>query len=128
MAASSETPSLAENVAQSSLLTLKANQNLILDLDLTKYDGFLQSIVEYLSYSPFVIALNKSESVPLMHLFKSFSTGSYQKGEELVTFEIRDHKTHITKSRFCQLLKLPLGSDLIALISISNSAILEMFF
>lgn len=111
MATSSETPSVAEQMAQSSILNLMANQNLILDLNPAKYDRFLQPIVECLRYSPLVIALTKSEIVPLVHLSKVYSTASYQKGEELIPFEIYNKKTHITKSHLCSLLGLPRPSS-----------------
>lgn len=115
-------------MAQSSILNLKANQNMILDLEPAKYDGFLQPITECLRYSPLFIALTKSGIVPLVHLSKSYSTASYQKGEELITFEIFNHKSQITKSRFCNPLGLPQGRDLVDPKSVSNSAILEMFY
>ena len=67
MAASLETPLIIEQMAQSSILNLKVNQNLILDLHPAKYDGFLQPIVKCLRYSPLVITLTKSEIVPLVH-------------------------------------------------------------
>ena len=128
MVASSKTLYVAETMDQSSILNIKANQNVVLDLNLTKYEEFLQLIVECLRYSPFIIALAKSEIVPMVHLSKAYSTASYQKGEELITFESHNQKTHITKSIFCSLLWLPLGRDLIDPESFSNSAILEMFF
>ena len=128
MAASPETTSVAEKLAQSSILNLKANQNLILDLDPTKYDGFLQPIVECLCYSPLVIALTKSEIVPMVHLSKAYSTSSYQKGEEMITFEIFNKKINITKSRLCTVLGLPQGRDLVNPKIVSNFSILEMFY
>lgn len=58
----------------------------------------------------------------------AYSTASYQKGEELISFQIHNHKTQITKSRFYNLLGLPQGRDLIDPESVSNSALLEMFY
>ena len=128
MAASSKTPYVVEQMAHSTLLNIKANQNLILDLDPTKYDAFIQPLIECLRYSPLLISLTKTENVPLVHLSKAYSTASYQQREEMITFEVDKTKTHITKSRLCTLLGLPQGCDLINPESISNSTILEMFY
>ena len=98
MAASLETPSAAEKTAQSSLLNIKSNQNLILDLNCAKCDGFLQPLVECLQYSPLVIKLTKSKIIHMVHLSKAYSNASYQKGEEQITLEIANLKTHISKS------------------------------
>ena len=75
-----------------------------------------------------VIALTKTMIVTLAHQSKAHSIASYQSGEESITFEIDTKKTHITKSRFISLLGLPQGCDLVDPKSISNSAILEMFY
>ncbi|CAI9259388.1 unnamed protein product [Lactuca saligna] len=115
-------------MAHSSILNIKENQNMILDLDPAKYDRFLQLIVECLRYLPLVIALTKLEIVPLVHLSKSYSTTSHQKGNGFIAFEIFNKKTQIMYSRFCNLLGLPHGCDVFHPESISNSAILEMFY
>lgn len=128
MAASSEKPSATEQMAQSSILHLQANQNMILNLYPTKYDGFLQLIVECLRYSLLVIALTKSKIVSMVNLSKAYSTASYTKGDEFIIFEIFNQKTQITNSRFCNLLGLPQGSEMIGPENVSNSAILEMFY
>ncbi|CAI9276736.1 unnamed protein product [Lactuca saligna] len=91
-------------------------------------DPFLQPLIECLHYSPFAIALTKIENVPLVHLSKAYSTASYQQVEEMIKFEIDTKKTQITKSQFISLLGIPLGCDLVDPESVSNSAILEMFF
>ena len=92
MAASSETPSVTEQMAHSTLLNIKANQNLILELEPSKYDAFLQLLIECPRYSPLVIALMKTKNVPLVHLSKAYSTASYLKEVEKITFEIGNHK------------------------------------
>ncbi|CAI9284233.1 unnamed protein product [Lactuca saligna] len=128
MASSSEIPSIVEQMAQSTLLNIKANQNLILDLEHTKYDIFLQPLIDFLSYSPLVITLMKIENIPLVHLSKAYLTASYEQGEDMITFEVENKKTQITKPRFCNLLGLPQGRDLVNLESILNSTRLEMFY
>lgn len=106
----------------------QVKQNLILDLDPAKYDVFLQPLVECLWYSPLVIALMKSEIVLVVHLSKAYSTASYQKGEEMITFEIFNKKTQITKSRFCSLLGLAQVRALVDPEYLSNSSVVEMFY
>lgn len=101
---------------------------MILDLYPTKYDGFLQPIVECLRYSPLVITLTMYEIIPMVLLSKAYSTARYQKEEQRITFEVFNMKTNITKSRFCSLLGLPQEGDLIDPKFISNSTIMEMFF
>lgn len=115
-------------MAQSTLLNIKAKQNLILDLEPSKYDAFIQPLIKFMRYSPMVITLTKFENVPLVHLSKAYSIASYLKEEEKITFEIGNQKNHISKSRFCSLLSLPQGRDLVDPESISNFAILEMFY
>ncbi|CAI9282842.1 unnamed protein product [Lactuca saligna] len=128
MATSSKTPLVAEQMLHSSILNLQANQNLILDIDPSKYNKCFQPVIQCLRYYPLVIALIKSEIVPLVHISKAYSTTSYQKGDELITFEIFNQKTQITMSRFYNLLRLPQGHNLVDLESVSNSAILETFY
>lgn len=114
-------------MAQSSILNIKENQNLVMDLDPTKYDGFLQPLVECLHYSPLVVALMKLEILPLVHLSKPYSIAIYQKGEEMIIFKIFNKKTNNIKSRLCCLLGLPQGRELVDPEIVSNSAILETF-
>lgn len=101
---------------------------MILDLYPTKYDGFLQPIVECLRYSPLVITLTMYEIIPMVLMSKAYSTASYQKEEQRITFEIFNKKTDITKSHFCSMLGLPQKGDLIDPKSISNFAIMDMLF
>lgn len=98
MVGSLENRSVQEQSVQSLILNIKANQNMILDLHRAKYDGFLQLIVECLRYSPLIIALTKSEIVPIVHLSKAYSTACYQKEEQRIMFEVFNSKNHITKS------------------------------
>lgn len=61
-------------------------------------------------------------------LCKAYSSASYIKEENKIIFDIHDQKTSITKSRLCSLLGLPQSEDMINLETISNDALLEMFY
>ncbi|CAI9299229.1 unnamed protein product [Lactuca saligna] len=128
MATSSETPLSKNKWHNHPFSTSRQNQNLILDLNPAKYDGFLQPLIECLRYSPLFIALKKSKIIPLVHLSIAYSTASYQEGEEMITYKIFKMKTHISKLRFCSLLGIHQGHDLVDPETISNSAILGMFY
>ncbi|CAI9299731.1 unnamed protein product [Lactuca saligna] len=127
MAASSETPSGADQFATSGLLGIKANQNLILDLDPSKYDTFLQPLIECLRRSPLVDAITKSVHV-LVHLSKAFLTVHYEEGSATMIFEVGNQQSTITKSQFSRLFGLSSTRDLIDSESIPSSSILEMFY
>lgn len=125
---SSETPSVAEQMAKSTLLNIKPNQNLILDLDSSKYVVSLQPLIECLRLSPLAPTLTMAENVRLVHLSKAFSTVGYQEGEVIIMFDIGTQKTSIAKSRFSQLQGFSQHGDLVDPECISSSAILEMFY
>lgn len=72
-----DSSSVQEHTAQYSFLTIKPNQNLILDLALFKYDAYMLPIVECLKYSPLVNALTNVEYVPMSLLSKAFSSAKY---------------------------------------------------
>ena len=128
MTASSETPSVQEQSGQSLLLAIKPNQNLVIDLDPCKYDSYLLIIVECLRYSPLITVLTKSKS-DLMSLFsKAYSFACYLKEEQRITFEVHNRTTSITKSRFFSILGLAQTYDMIDLESVTNSALLKMFY
>ncbi|CAI9261652.1 unnamed protein product [Lactuca saligna] len=78
MVASSETPSVAKQTASTIMLNIKPNQNLVLDLESSKYTDSLKSMIEFLQYSLLAQALTMAESLPLIHLLKAFSTADYK--------------------------------------------------
>ncbi|KAL7603927.1 uncharacterized mitochondrial protein AtMg00810-like [Lactuca sativa] len=116
MVVSLKTPSVQDQSAQTSLLAIKPNKNLILDLDRLKYDSFLLPIVECLKYSPLVKALTTSEIVSMSILSKAYSSSCYIKEEQRITFEVHNIKTSITNSRFHSLLGLDQSDDMVDLI------------
>lgn len=119
---------MAEQMDQSTLLNIKANQNLILDLYSSKYAVSLQPMIECLRLSPLATTLTMAKNVPLVHLSKAFLIATYQEGEAVITFEIDTQKTSISKSRFSRLLGFSQGRDLVDPDSIFSSAILDMFY
>ncbi|CAI9266356.1 unnamed protein product [Lactuca saligna] len=128
LANSSKTPSITEQTASSVMLNIKPNQNLILDLDSSKYADSLKHMIECLRYSPLVQPLMMDENVPLVHLFKAFSIASYQHSEAMITFEVDSHKTSISKARSSRMQGIYSTVVVVYLESISSSTILEMFY
>lgn len=92
-----DSSSVQEQTAQSTFLTIKPNQNLIIDLGTFRYDLFMLQGVDCLKYSPLVTALTKVESVPMSLLSKVYSSSKYVDAEEHIMFEIFDKKTSISK-------------------------------
>ena len=86
------------------------------------------SIVECLKYSPLITALTKTESVLMSLLSKDYSFAWYLKEEQRTTFEVHNRTTSIIKSRFCSILGLAQTDDMIDPESITNSALLKMFY
>lgn len=85
-------------------------------------------ISECLKYSLLTIALTQRENVHLSILSKAYTSANYVKDEKKIYFYIQNHTTSISKSRFYTLLGLPQIEDMINLETISNAALLEMFY
>ena len=83
-----DSSSVQDTSARSSLLTIKAIQNLIIDLSPVQYDSYMLEVVECLKYSPLATSLTKVDAVPMSHLSKVYSTVTYDKGKERVFFEL----------------------------------------
>lgn len=88
------------------MLAIKPNQNLIIDLDASRYNALIRPLIECLKCSPLMKALTMSEYVPLINLSKSFFTAIYNMLEDVINFEVLNHKTSISKPDFCKLLGL----------------------
>lgn len=123
-----DSSSVQEQSAHTSLLNIKQNQKLILDLASFKYNAYMLPIVECLKYSPLVHALTKVECVPMSLLSKAYSSASYVQTEERILFEIFEHKASISKARFCSLLGLTYVNSMVNPDSISTAQIIEMFY
>lgn len=113
MAGSSEHVSFVDQSASIIRLTVKPKQYLILDLDASRPDAQIKPMVECVKFSPLEKALTMVEEVPMVHLSKSFSTSIYNKAEDVIHFEVANHKTSITKPHFSRLLGLTLTEVLV---------------
>ena len=126
MAGSSETPSVHE--VKSSLLFIKLNQNLVIDLASCKYDSYMLPIVECVKHYPLTVTLTMMENIPVSLLSKAYSSASFIKEEQKITFEIQNCKTSISKSRFFLVLGLRQSDDMINPESVTSAALLKMFY
>ena len=79
MAASPENQYVQDQTVLSTLLSVKQHQNLIIDLNLVKYDAFLLPLIECLKYSPLTIAMTQVENAPLSILSKAYTIANYVK-------------------------------------------------
>lgn len=61
-------------------------------------------------------------------LSKAYSSACYIKEEHSIMFEIFNHKTYISNSRFCSILGFPSSEDMINPETLSNAALLRMFY
>lgn len=128
MARSSETASFADESASVIMLNVKPNQNLILDLDSSRYIEALRPMIECLRFLPLAQALTISESVPLIHLSKAYSSANYSQYEGVIHFKVASHKTSISKSLFYILLGFASFEGLVDPESISASTHIDMFY
>ena len=120
--------SVHEQTASSSLLTIKPNQNLIIDLNPFLYDPYMLQVVECLKYSPLMIAITQVESVLMSLLSQVYTTTSYDKSKERIFFEIFNHKTSVSRVRFCSMLSLASDDSLVNPDSISTTQLFTMFY
>nr|KAJ0218696.1 hypothetical protein LSAT_V11C300141820 [Lactuca sativa] len=80
------------------LLTIKPQQNLIIDLTPFVYEPYMLYVVACLKYSPLVDALTKVEIVPMSLLSHVYSTAFYDKANERIHFELHDEKMGYTET------------------------------
>ncbi|CAI9294136.1 unnamed protein product [Lactuca saligna] len=110
------------------LLSIKPKQNFIIDLNSSKYYEAIQTMIEFLLYSPMAPTLTMAQHDPLVLLSEGFSTARHQQSEALISFEVDSIKTTISKARFSFLLVFSQLRDLVDIESIYSSDLLEMFF
>ena len=87
-----------ETSAHSTLLLIKPNQNLLIDLTPFLYDTYMYQVVECLKYSPLVNALSTVEVVPMACLLQIYSIATYDKALEKVYFDILNQKALISRT------------------------------
>lgn len=101
---------------------------MIIDLDATRYNALLLPIIEYLKFSPLRKASTMPDEVPLVHLARAFSSAIYNIPDDVISFEVANHKTSINKPNFCKLLG-PVSSDVVVdSESIPITSLIEMFY
>lgn len=125
--ASSGNVSLANQSTSVIMLNVKSNQNLIIDLDASRYNALIIPLIEWLKFSPLMKALTMYEVVPLVYLSNAFSTTIYNKSKDVINFEISNNKTSILKANFCKLLGLVTPEVSVDLESIPETSMIEMF-
>lgn len=74
--------SAQDQITSSAFLTIKPNQNMIIELNPFLYDSYMLQVVECLTYSPLVVALTQFEAVPMSLLSQVYSSASYEKNKE----------------------------------------------
>ncbi|CAH1451329.1 unnamed protein product [Lactuca virosa] len=85
-------------------------------------------MIECLHLSPLAQALTMAESVPLVHLLKTYAYTSYVLADDVINFEVYSRKTSISKSRFCRILGFDSTEGLVDLDSISSTDLIHMFY
>ena len=79
-----DSSSIQDQTASSSLLSIKPNQNMIIELNPFLYDSYMLHVVDCLKYSPLVLALMQGEAVPMSLLSQVYSTATYDKNKERI--------------------------------------------
>ncbi|CAI9272962.1 unnamed protein product [Lactuca saligna] len=92
MVGSSEHILFDDESASVIMLNMKHNQNMILDLDSSRYNEVFRLIIECLKFSPLAQALTITEYVPLIHHHKAYSSAIYNKADDIIHFEFASHK------------------------------------
>ncbi|KAL7595628.1 hypothetical protein Lser_V15G29607 [Lactuca serriola] len=114
--------------ATSQILPIRPQQCLVIDLTPQAYDSYVFPIIECLKYSQIAPALSWVESVPMTMLSQVYATAYYDKAVERVFFEVADHKTSISRQRFCTLLGFAADSSRINLETIPVGLLYSMFY
>ena len=120
--------SVHDQTASSTLLSIKPNQNMIIELNPFLYDSYMLQVVECLKYSPLVVALTQVEVVPMSLLSQVYSTASYDKNKERIFFQIHNKKASISKGRFCSLMNLVVDSSVISPDFITTTQLFSMLY
>ncbi|CAI9283282.1 unnamed protein product [Lactuca saligna] len=110
------------------MLNLNPDQNLILDLDSTRYNETLRPMIECLKYSPLAQALTMVESIPMVHLSKAYSFATYIQAYEIIISEVAMSRTSINKARFCKMIGLDSSEYLVDPDLISSIDPINMFY
>lgn len=86
-----------DQTASTVMLKFKVNQNLVADLEASKYNPTIRLLIECLKYSTLMKALSIFEKVPLSYLSEAYSTAIYHNTQEVINFEVYDTKLQSRK-------------------------------
>ncbi|KAL7589612.1 hypothetical protein Lser_V15G41251 [Lactuca serriola] len=117
-----------DQTATSSLLTIKPNQNMIIELTPFVYDSYMLYVVECLKYSPLVFALTQVEAVPMSLLSQVYSSATYDRNKDRIYFTIHDKKSSISKAKFYSILGLAVDSSIISPDFITTAQLFTMMY
>lgn len=106
MASSGDNILFIDQMGSSIFLVVKPNQNMIANLDHSKYNSTIQPLVECLNYSSFKKALMHFESIPISSLKVAYSNPKYNKKYEAISLDVQGDRTEISKENFYKLLGL----------------------
>ena len=120
--------SVHDQTASLTLLSIKPNQNMIIELNPFLYDAYMLQVVECLKYSPLVLALTQVEAVPMSLLSQVYSTATYDKNKERIYFVIHDKKASVSKVKFCSILPLAIDSSVISPDFITTTQLFSMLY
>ena len=90
--------------ATSQILPIRPQQCMVIDLNPLAYDSYMSPVIECLKYSQLAPALSRIESVPMVALSQVYATAYYDKAVDQVFFELAEHKTSVSRQRFCTML------------------------
>ncbi|CAI9263690.1 unnamed protein product [Lactuca saligna] len=128
MAGSSENVLFANQSTSVIMLSIKPNQNMIIDLDASRYNELIRPMIDCLKFSPLMKVLTLAEIVSLVHLSKSFLTAINIKSDDIINFEVANHKTSISKPHLCKLLGLTTSEVSVDPESIPSISMIEMLY
>lgn len=117
-----------DQTATSSLLAIKANQNMIIEMSPFLYNSYMLHVVECLKYSPLLLALTQVEAVPMSLLSQVYSSATYDKNKDRIYFTIHDKKSSISKAKFCSILGLAVDSSIISPDFITTTQLFTMMY
>ncbi|CAI9303778.1 unnamed protein product [Lactuca saligna] len=106
MIGSSENMPFVNQSASMIMLSVNPNQNMIIDLNTTHYNALLHPMIKCLKLSPLMKALIMVDELPLVCMSRAYSSAIYNIQDEVINFEVANHKTSINKPNFCKLLGL----------------------
>ena len=93
--------------------------------DVSMYPEALQMLIVALKHSILSTTMFNSFDVPLSRLYLVWSTTTYNKALDVITFNlVNDKKVRLTKKLFCQILEIPNSPPCSAL---SNDQVIRMF-